>query len=153
MVRVYVDMVADLFHYGHVELLRQARALGDYLIVGVHADEAVLAHKRKTILTMDERIACLAGCRYVDQVLPNAPWITDRGWIAKHNINLVVHGSDYSQEDLNETHSDAIEMGILRTVPYSPGISSTEIIRRCQRASTTWPAESSASPLSSSPGS
>ena len=36
MVRVYVDMVADLFHYGHVELLRQARALGDYLLVGIH---------------------------------------------------------------------------------------------------------------------
>ena len=52
MVRVYVDMVADLFHYGHVELLRQARALGDYLLVGVHADDAVLAHKRKAILTM-----------------------------------------------------------------------------------------------------
>ena len=134
MVRVYVDMVADLFHYGHVELLRQARALGDYLIVGVHADEAVLAHKRKTILTMDERIACLVGCRYVDQVLPNAPWITDRGWISKHNIDLVVHGSDYSQEDLNETHSDAIHMGILRTVAYTPGISTTDIIRRCQES-------------------
>ena len=130
MVRVYVDMVADLFHYGHVELLRQARALGDYLLVGVHADELVLAHKRKTILTMEERVACVAGCRYVDEVLPNAPWVTDREWIAKNNINLVVHGSDYSQEDLNKTHAVAIEMGILRTVGYTPGISSTEIIRR-----------------------
>ena len=52
MTRVYVDMVADLFHYGHVEVLRQARALGDYLLVGVHADDSVLAHKRKPILTM-----------------------------------------------------------------------------------------------------
>ena len=48
MVRVYVDMVADLFHYGHVELLRQASALGDYLLVGIHADDVVLAHKRNT---------------------------------------------------------------------------------------------------------
>ena len=130
MVRVYVDMVADLFHYGHVELLRQARALGDYLLVGVHADELVIAHKRKPILTMEERVACLAGCRYVDEVLPNAPWVTDRSWIEKHNINLVVHGSDYSPEDLSKTHAAAIEMGILRTVAYTPGISSTEIIRR-----------------------
>ncbi len=132
MVRVYVDMVADLFHYGHVELLRQARALGDYLLVGIHADDAVLAHKRKTILTMEERVACLAGCRYVDEVLPNAPWVTDRDWIAKHNINLVVHGSDYSQEDLNKTYAAAIEMGILRTVTYTPGISTTDIIQRCK---------------------
>ena len=130
MIRVYVDMVADLFHYGHVELLRQARALGDCLLVGVHADELVIAHKRKPILTMEERVACLAGCRYVDEVLPNAPWVTDRGWIEKHNINLVVHGSDYSQEDLSKTHAVAIEMGILRTVEYTPGISTTEIIRR-----------------------
>ena len=130
MVRVYVDMVADLFHFGHVELLRQARALGDYLLVGVHSDDDVLAHKRKTILTMEERVACIAGCRYVDEVLPNAPWITDLDWIEKHNINLVVHGSDYSQEDLKKTHAFAIEMGILRTVGYTPRISTTEIIRR-----------------------
>ena len=137
VIRVYVDMVADLFHYGHVELLSQARALGDYLLVGVHADDAVLAHKRKPILTMEERMAGVAGCRYVDEVLPNAPWVTDRGWIAKHDINLVVHGSDYSQEDLNQTHADAIEMGILRLVPYTPGISTTEIIRRCKQAEQT----------------
>ena len=130
MVRVYVDMVADLFHYGHIELLKQARALGDYLLVGVHADDAVFAHKRKPILTMEERVACVAGCRYVDEVLPNAPWVTDRDWIEKHNIHLVVHGSDYSQEDLKKTHAVVIEMGILRTVDYTPGISTTEIIRR-----------------------
>ncbi len=134
MTRVYVDMVADLFHYGHVELLRQARALGDYLLVGVHADDAVLAHKRKPIMTMEERVACVAGCRYVDEVLPNAPWVTDRDWIEKHNIHLVVHGSDYSQEDLNGTHAIPIEMGILRIVDYSPRISTTEIIRRCKEA-------------------
>ncbi len=134
MVRVYVDMVADLFHYGHVELLRQARALGDYLLVGVHSDVAVLDHKRKTILTMDERVACVAGCRYVDEVLPNAPWITGCDWIEKHNINLVAHGSDYSVEDLNNTHSVPIEMGIFRTVPYTSGISTTEIVRRCKES-------------------
>ena len=134
MIRVYVDMVADLFHYGHVELLRQARALGDYLLVGVHADDAVLAHKRKPILAMEERVAVVAGCRYVDEVLPNAPWITGRGWIGKHDIHLVVHGSDYSQEDLNKTHAVAIEMGILRIVDYTMGISSTEIRNRCKEA-------------------
>ena len=130
MVRVYVDMVADLFHFGHVELLRQARALGDYLLVGVHADDAVLAHKRKVVLTMEERVACVAGCRYVDEVLPDAPWITDREWIERHNIDLVAHGSDYSQKDLIKTHAVPIEMGILRTVGYTPRISTTEIIRR-----------------------
>ena len=130
MTRVYVDMVADLFHYGHVELLRQARALGDYLLVGVHSDSLVLAHKRKPILTMEERVACVAGCRYVDEVLPNAPWVTGLDWIEKHDIHLVAHGSDYSQEDLKGTHAVPIEMGILRIVDYTTEISTTEIIRR-----------------------
>ena len=135
MIRVYVDMVADLFHYGHVELLRQARARGDYLVVGVHSDDAALAHKRQPILTMEERVACVAGCRYVDEVLPDAPWITGRDWIKKHHIDLVVHGSDYSQEDLIDTHGVPIEMGILRTVGYTPQISTTEIIRRIREGS------------------
>ena len=134
MIRVYVDMVADLFHYGHIGLLRQARALGDYLLVGVHADDTVLPHKRKPIMTMEERVASVAGCRYVDEVLPNAPWITDRDWIEKHNIQLVVHGDDYAQEDLDKTHAVPIEMGIARMVPYTAGISTTEIIRRCKEA-------------------
>ena len=129
-------MVADLFHYGHVAFLRQARALGDYLLVGVHSDDTALAHKRDPILTMEERVSSVSGCRYVDEVLPNAPWVTDRDWIEKHNIDLVVHGSDYSPEDLNETHAVPIEMGIFREIPYTPGISTTEIIRRCKAQKT-----------------
>ena len=134
MIRIYVDMVADLFHYGHVEFLRQARAFGNYLLVGVHADDVVLAHKHRPILTMDERVSSVSGCRYVDEVLPNAPWVTDRDWLEKHNIHLVVHGSDYSKEDLSETHAVPIEMGIFRTVSYTSGISTTEIIQRCKDA-------------------
>ena len=131
--RVYVDMVADLFHYGHVEFLKQARALGDYLLVGVHSDDVVAAHKHKPILTMQERIASVAGCRYVDEVLPNAPWITGRRWLEIHDIQIVVHGDDYSTEQLKNTHLVPIEMGILRSVHYTPGISTTEIIQRCKK--------------------
>ena len=130
MTRVYVDMVADLFHYGHVEFLRKARSLGDYLLVGIHADDAVTSQKRSPILTMDERVASVNGCRYADEVLPNAPWRIERKWIEKHSIDLVVHGDDYSEDQLKETHSVPMEMGIFRTVPYTPGISTTEIIRR-----------------------
>ncbi len=137
MIRVYVDMVADLFHYGHVEFLRKARALGDFLLVGIHADDAAALNKRSPILTMDERTAAVSGCRYADEVLSNAPWVIDRAWIEKHNIQLVVHGDDYSPEDLKRTHAVPIEMGIFRTVSYTSGISTTEIIRRCKQAELT----------------
>ena len=130
MTRVYVDMVADLFHYGHMEFLKKARELGTYLIAGVVADDAAEQNKQKPILTMEERVASVAGCKYVDQVIPNAPWRIERAWIIQHNIQLVVHGDDYTQEQLDDIYNVPIEMGILRTVPYTIGISTTEIIRR-----------------------
>ena len=127
-------MVADLFHYGHVEFLKQAHALGDHLLVGISSDETVQANKRSPILTMEERVASVAGCRYVDEVVPNAPWVIDTAWIEKHGIDLVVHGDDYSQEQIEHIYNVPISMGIFRTVPYTPAISTTEIIRRCQQA-------------------
>ncbi len=54
----------------------------------------------------------------------------DRAWIEKHDIHLVAHGDDYSQEQLTLYYSVPIEMGIFRTLPYTQGISTTEIIRR-----------------------
>ena len=132
MIRVYADMAADLFHYGHVEYLRKARALGDYLLVGIHSDAILESYKRRPILTMEERMASVAGCRYVDEVVSNAPLSVDRAWIEEHSIDLVVHGDDFTQEQLERFYGVPIEMGVFRAVPYTEGISTTEIIRRCK---------------------
>lgn len=129
MIRVYADMVADLFHYGHVEFLRRVSELGDYVLVGVNDDDEAEAHKRRPIQTMEERIRSVAACRYVDEIIPHAPWVTDRDWIEKYNIDLVVHGDDYSDEQQGKYYLDPIDMGIFRTVAYTRGISTTEIIR------------------------
>ena len=130
MIRVYTDMVADLFHYGHMEFLKQARALGDYLMVGICTDDLLESYKRKPILTMEERAASVIGCRHVDEVLTNVPFTIDRAWIEKYDIHLVVHGDDFTQEQLEYYYKVPLEMGILRTLPYTQGISTTEIIRR-----------------------
>ena len=127
-------MVADLFHYGHIEFLRQVSALGDYVLVGIHADDVVEGYKRKTILTMEERISCVAGCRYVDEVVPNAPLQVNAAWIEKNGIELVVRGDDMPDEQLRVLYEIPMEMGIFRTVPYTKSISTTEIIRRCKEA-------------------
>ena len=130
MIRVYADPVADLFHYGHMEFLRKAKALGDYLLVGIYADDVLEAYKRKPILTMEERAASVAACRYVDEVLLNAPLRVDADWIARYDIHLVVHGDDFTPEQFQDYYGVPIGMGIFRTVPYTPGISTSEIIRR-----------------------
>ncbi len=123
-------MVADLFHYGHVNFLRQARRHGDYLLVGVHADETVMSYKSRPILSMAERVASVEGCRYVDEVVSNAPLTIDGAWIEQHNIDLIVHGDDFSSEMEELCYKIPIEMGIYRSVGYTPGISTTEIIAR-----------------------
>ena len=129
-------MVADLFHYGHVNFLKQARRHGDFLLVGVHADEAVMVYKRRPIFSMEERVASVEGCRYVDEVVANAPLEIDREWIEKHNIDIVMHGDDFSSDLERLCYKVPMEMGIYRTVGYTDGISTTEIIARIKAADT-----------------
>lgn len=133
MTRVYVDMVADLFHYGHAELLRRAHQLGDTLIVGIHSDASTAAYKREPFLTMEERIRVVESCRYVDEVIPNAPTVVTADWIERFRIDLVVHGDDFSEEELGRYYGVPIGLGIFRTVPYTGGISTGDIARRMKR--------------------
>ena len=130
MTRVYVDMVADLFHYGHVNFLKKARQFGDYLIVGIHSDKVVKEYKRSPIMTMKERVDTVSSCRYVDEVIPDAPLIVDQEWITAHRIALVVHGDDFSDEMKRICYKTPIDLGIFRLVSYTPGVSTTEIIKR-----------------------
>jgi len=129
-------MVADLFHYGHMNFLKQARTHGDFLLVGIHTDEVVTVYKRRPIFSMEERVASVEACRYVDQVVPYAPLTIDREWIEKHNIDLVMHGDDFSSELERLCYKIPMEMGIYRTVGYTKGISTTEIISRIKVAET-----------------
>lgn len=127
-------MVADLFHYGHVNFLKQASRHGDFLLVGIHADETVESYKRKPILTMKERVASVEGCRYVDEVIPNAPLEITREWIDKHKIDLIIHGDDVAPEVRDAWYRVPIEMGIYQSVGYTAGISTTELISRIKAA-------------------
>jgi glycerol-3-phosphate cytidylyltransferase len=133
MIRVYVDMVGDLFHPGHVSFLRQASELGDVLVVGVHSDEAVQTYKRRPVLTMDERIVVIASCRYVHEVVPDAPLVLRQDFLREHQIDLVVHGDDmWGSNALREFYAEPHQLGILRLVPYTAGISSSDIIARME---------------------
>lgn len=132
MTRVYVDMVADLFHFGHLRFLEQARGFGDYLIAGIHSDATVASYKRTPIMTMEERIESVRGCRFVDEVIPDAPLIVTQEWIHLHAIDLVVHGDDFDPVWSEQLYGVPMTQGIFRTVPYTPGISSTDLIRRVQ---------------------
>jgi glycerol-3-phosphate cytidylyltransferase len=128
--RVYVDMVGDLFHAGHVELVRAARSRGDWLIVGVLSDETAAAYKRRPIMNLAERVAVIEACRYVDEVLPDAPFQVDEEFLDEHDIAVVVHGDDLSPQGAEAVYGAAAAAGRLEYVPRTSGISTTDLIQR-----------------------
>lgn len=129
-VRVYADVVGDMLHMGHIEFFKKARAHGDYLIIGVLSDEDVASYKRIPIMTMKERAAVIEACKYVDEVILAPPLRTTEEWLKEHRIDIVVHGDDFNKEALMDQYGVPFQMGILRLVPYTKGISSTNVIER-----------------------
>ena len=75
MKTVYGDMVGDMFHKGHVNLLRRMSEMGEKVIIGIISDENCETYKRTPICTLEERMAVIQACKYVDEVIPNAPLI------------------------------------------------------------------------------
>jgi len=133
-VRVYASMVADLFHYGHVEFLKKAKALGTVLIVGLIPDDVAMSYKRNPILTQEERARVVEGCKYVDEVICNAPLAVTKEFIQEHTIDYVVHGDDFKQDTLITYFADPLAMNMMRITPYTQGISTTMIIERIKKA-------------------
>ena len=128
--RVYVDVVGDLVHFGHVNLFKQARRWGASLIVGVHNDSTVSSYKRRPIMNMEERINAIKDFSMVDMVIPNAPLKVSKAYLKYHQISIVVHGDDTPMDTLQLMYGDAMELGIFKTVPYTKGISTSDIIQR-----------------------
>ena len=114
----------------------QARDFGDWLIVGVLSDEVASAYKRRPIMNLTERIAVVEACRYVDEVLPHAPYTIATEFLSMHDISVVVHGDDISPEALEEVFGPVVVAGKLRLVPRTRGISTTELIRRARERAT-----------------
>ncbi len=131
MKRVYVDLVADLFHRGHVEFLKKAKATAEntHLIVGIHSDEDCSSYKRKPLFPMEDRVEIVRACKYADEVIPNAPLEITHDFLKFHNIDIVIHGDDMTEFHQNVNYRVPIELGIMRTIPYYKGISTTEIIK------------------------
>ena len=129
---VYVDMVADLFHYGHVSFLSRAKTEGHYLIVGIHNDEDVMKYKRKPILKMLERSKVVSACKHVDEVVINAPLNITEDFLNKYNIDLVIHGDDISEQKKQYFYENVERLGKLKLISYTTGISTTDIINRIE---------------------
>ena len=89
----------DLLHFGHIRLLERAKALGDYLIVGVSTDEFNAIKHKSSYLTYPERKFVVESIRYVDKVIPEEHWEQKPDDIKKYNVSIVAMGSDWEGDE------------------------------------------------------
>ena len=94
----------DLFHVGHIRLLKRLRALGDRLVVGVSTDEFNALKGKSSFFSYEERVEILKACEYVDEVIPENSWDQKKSDIADHDVQIFGMGSDWQQkfDELNE---------------------------------------------------
>lgn len=127
---IYVDVVCDLFHPGHLGFFAKVREMGERLIVGVVSDANVMTYKPPPIMTLAERCEMLRACRLVDRVIPDPPLFCTCAFLDEIGADFACHGDDMSDTDLYYWYKDVIDGKRFKTVRYSEGISSREIVRR-----------------------
>lgn len=95
MTKVITYGTFDTLHYGHINLLRRAKELGDYLIVGLSTDEFNELKGKKSFLKYDERKRLLEAIKYVDEIIPETSWEQKADDIRKYDVDVLVMGSDW----------------------------------------------------------
>ncbi|CAJ2637664.1 unnamed protein product [Trifolium pratense] len=134
-VRVYADGIYDLFHFGHARSLEQAKKSfpNTYLLVGCCNDETTHKYKGKTVMTEAERYESLRHCKWVDEVIPDVPWVINQEFIDKHNIDYVAHDA-LPYADTSGAGKDVYEfvkaIGKFKETKRTEGISTSDIIMR-----------------------
>lgn len=123
----YTTGVFDMFHIGHLNILRQAKAQCDYLIVGVSTDELCASYKKKApIVSFEERKAIVEAIRYVDEVVPQINRDKYAAW-EKTPFDVMFVGDDWKGSPLfNELEEKFKKVGVrIEYFPYTQGTSST----------------------------
>nr|CAH7727066.1 unnamed protein product [Callosobruchus chinensis] len=130
-VKVWCDGCYDMVHFGHANSLRQAKALGDYLIVGVHTDAEISKHKGPPVFNEQERYKMVRAIKWVDEVVEGAPYVTSLDTLDKYGCDFCVHGDDITMTaDGEDTYKEVKEAGRYREVQRTAGISTTDLVGR-----------------------
>ncbi|EJE46545.1 glycerol-3-phosphate cytidylyltransferase [Staphylococcus epidermidis] len=98
MKRVITYGTYDLLHYGHIELLRRAREMGDYLIVALSTDEFNKIKNKKSYYDYEQRKMMLESIRYVDLVIPEEGWGQKEKDVDRFDVDVFVMGHDWEGE-------------------------------------------------------
>ncbi len=124
MKRILTYGTFDLLHYGHIRLLKRAKALGDYLIVALSTDEFNEIKNKRAYHNYETRKKMLEAIRYVDLVIPEETWEQKILDVKKYEVDTVVMGSDWAGSDRFDYLKDYCEVVYL---DRTEGISTTKI--------------------------
>lgn len=120
--RVLTYGTFDFLHIGHINILRRARALGDFLVVGLSTDAFNRLKHKHSHSSYEERKAILEAIRYVDLVIPEETWEQKVQDVTRHGIDVFVMGDDWAGEfDFLKEHCEVVYL------PRTENISSTII--------------------------
>lgn len=112
----------DLLHWGHINLLKRARDLGDYLIVALSTDEFNAIKNKRAYYSYENRKLILESIRYVDKVIPEKSWDQKIDDVQKHDVDVFVMGDDWRGKfDFLKDYCEVIYL------PRTVGISTTQI--------------------------
>lgn len=121
MRRVITYGTYDVLHYGHVNLLKRAKALGDYLIVGLSSDEFNALKNKKSYYNYEQRKIILEACRYVDLIIPEDNWEQKVADVQKYQADIFVMGDDWEGKfDFLRDYCEVVYL------PRTPEVSSTQ---------------------------
>lgn len=133
-VRIYADGVYDLFHYAHALQLRQAKLAFPcvHLIVGVCSSAACKAHKNEPVMSSAERYAAVSNCRWVDEVLEDAPWVVDQKLLDALQIDYVAHDEEpyAGPAGAADVYRFVKDQGRFLPTRRTPGVSTSELLAR-----------------------
>ncbi|CAK9296870.1 unnamed protein product [Gordionus sp. m RMFG-2023] len=128
---VWCDGCYDMVHFGHANQLRQAKHMGDYLIVGVHSDEEITKHKGPPVFNEEERYKMVKAIKWVDEIVENAPYITTLETLNKYGCQFCVHGDDITlTSDGVDTYHIVKAANRYKECSRTQGISTTDLVGR-----------------------
>ena len=130
VINVYIDGVFDLCHLGHKNHIARALKYGNRLLVGVMSDEDVCKYKREPVMNLEERCAEVEALRCVYKVIPGAPCFgLTREFLEEHKVHVVLASPEYDKPD-DKYYKIPREIGILKIMPRTDGVSTSELINR-----------------------